>query len=78
MNQTLSQAVDSEPGNNRVWGREGEVCRSILDGNSKNGKGHKLRTHILIQNSLADKDFHFPKNRNVLNIMIWGVCWHVY
>ena len=35
------------------------VCRSVFNDNSKSGRGHKLRTNILIQNSLVDQTVHF-------------------
>ena len=40
---------------------------------SKNGTGHKLLTDIFIQNSPVHSHVHFPKNRNVSNVLIFEV-----
>ena len=43
-----------------MFGGEAAVRRSAL---IKNRKGHKLRTYILVENSLVDYNMHFPRDQ---------------
>ena len=55
----------------RVWGLRG----SIVADNSENGECHELRTYILIDNSVLDKQIDLPENREVCMLMNFDVSW---
>ena len=55
----------SEPGKSWVWGWG--VCHSIFKDHIKKEKGHSYSEVI------STLKVHFPKKRNVFNIVIWKI-----